>query len=208
MELVLVRHGETEYNRADVFRGRVDLPLNERGRMQARAAAAYLSGLRFEAFYSSPLKRALETAAAIAEPHGGAVRTLEHFNDVDYGEWSGKSVDEVRAGWPEIFELWVNDPQKVVFPGGESLAYVRERLQAGLEDLAGEHVGTVLLVAHKLINRLIVCICLGLPTEGFSRVNQSNGAINLIARGERGWMLRRLNDVSHLKGMESADQRT
>jgi len=208
VELILVRHGETEYNRADVFRGRVDLPLNERGRMQARAAASRLSEHSFEAFYSSPLKRSLETARAIAEQHGGEVQPLADFNDVDYGLWSGKSVDEVREGWPEIFSKWVENPEAVVFPEGESLLSVRERLQAGLERLAGQHDGMVLLVGHKLINRLILCIVLELPTAGFWRVDQSNGAINVIAHGERGWMLRSMNDISHLKGMESADQRT
>lgn len=208
MQLILVRHGETEYNRADVFRGRVDLPLNERGKMQARAAASYLQETDFEAFYSSPLKRSMETARAIAEPHGGEVLALEDFNDVDYGLWSGKSVDEVREGWPEVFDLWVNHPEEVVFPEGESLRAVRERLQAGLDKLALKHEGTVLLVGHKLINRLLVCIVLGLPTAAVWRVDQSNGAINVMAHGERGWMLRRMNDVAHLKGMESADQRT
>lgn len=208
MELILVRHGETEYNRADVFRGRVDLPLNDRGRMQARAAASYLSGHHFEAFYSSPLKRTMETAQAIAEPHGGEVYPLADFNDVDYGLWSGKSVEEVCEAWPEIFTRWVDNPEEVVFPEGESLRWVRERLRAGLERLAGEHDGTILLVGHKLINRLLICIILGLPTSGFWRVDQSNGAINVIAYGERGWMLRRMNDTGHLKGMESADQRT
>lgn len=208
MELILLRHGETEFNRADVFRGRVDLPLNRRGRKQAEAAAAYLSPLSFQAFYSSPLRRSVETATAVAESHGGKVETLDAFIDVDYGAWSGKSVDEVRKGWPEVFRLWVEDPGKVTFPGGESLQAVRRRLKAGLERLARDHAGRVLLVGHKLINRLVICIVLGLPTSGIWRVDQSNGAINVISHDERGWMLRRMNDTAHLKGLESADQRT
>jgi broad specificity phosphatase PhoE len=208
LELILLRHGETEFNRADVFRGRVDLPLNRRGRRQARAAAAYLSDLSFQAFYSSPLRRSMETASAVAEPHRGRVEALEDFIDVDYGAWSGKSVEEVREGWPEIFELWVNDPDKVTFPGGESLREVRRRLRVGLNHLARNHSGRVLLVGHKLINRLIICIVLGIPTSGIWRVDQSNGALNVISHDQRGWMLRRMNDTAHLKGLESADQRT
>lgn len=208
MELILVRHGETEFNRADVFRGRVDLPLNERGREQAKAAARYLSDLAFDAFYSSPLKRSVETAEAIAAPHGRGVEPLADFIDVDYGEWSGKSVEEVREGWPDLFVLWTDDPEKLTFPGGESLQEVRKRLQRGLEDLAARNEGRVLLVGHKLINRMIICIVLGLPTAGIWRVDQSNGAINVIRHGERGWVLRRLNDVSHLRGLESGNQVT
>ncbi|MEW6555629.1 MAG: histidine phosphatase family protein [Actinomycetota bacterium] len=208
MELVLVRHGETEYNRADLFRGRVDLPLNDRGEEQARAAAVYLSGLDFEAFRSSPLQRAMRTAEVIAEPHGGEVLPLEHFIDVDYGHWSGKSADEIRKEWPREFAIWADDPDRAVFPGGEAVREVRERLCEGLESLAGEHEGTVLLVGHKLINRITVCIVLGLPTVGIWRVEQTNAAINFISHGERGWVLKRLNDTGHLRGIESNEQQT
>ncbi len=205
---MLVRHGETEYNRADVFRGRVDLPLNERGREQAEAAAHYLEGESFEAFYSSPLARSMQTARAIAARHGAEVEALDFFLDVDYGEWSGKSVDEIREAWPEEFAAWSDDPEKAVFPGGESVREVRERLRRGLEWLSSRHAGKVLVVGHKLINRLVICIVLDLPTRGIWRVEQSNGAINVITRGERGWVLRHMNDVAHLRGLESNDQQT
>ena len=149
----MVRHGETEYNRADVFRGRVDLPLNERGREQAEAAARYLEGEAFEAFYSSPLTRSMQTARAIAAPHGAEVETLDLFIDVDYGQWSGKSIDEIRRAWPEEFAAWAENPEEAVFPGGESVSEVRERLRRGLELLASRHGGRVLLVGHKQIGR-------------------------------------------------------
>ncbi len=208
MELILVRHGETEYNRADVFRGRVDLALNERGQAQARAAAGYLSGEDFEAFYSSPLQRSMQTAEAIAEPHGGEVHPNEYFIDVDYGQWSGKNIAEIRDDWPREFAIWSDNPEMATFPGGEAVKEVRERLYEGLEMLSREHGGTIMLVGHKLINRIMLCIVLGLPTSGIWRVDQTNGAINLISRGERGWVLRRMNDISHLSGLESKEQQT
>jgi broad specificity phosphatase PhoE len=208
LELVLVRHGETEFNRADVFRGRIDLPLNERGRMQAQAAADYLAAEELEAFYSSPLQRSMETAAAIALPHAGEAQPLDYFIDVDYGQWSGKSIDEIRAAWPREFSIWADDPDRATFPDGEDVRVVRKRLEEGLEWLAREHNGGVLLVGHKLINRIILCIVLGLPTSGIWKLEQSNGAINLITRGEREWVLRRMNDASHLQGLESNDQQT
>jgi broad specificity phosphatase PhoE len=208
MELVLVRHGETEFNRADVFRGRTDLPLNERGKLQARAAAGYLSGLPFSAFFSSPLLRSMETAEEIAAPHRGKVEPNDFFIDVDYGLWSGKSVGEIRDSWPQGFALWASDPENAVFPDGESMMEVRERLRKGLDRLSGEHDGRVLLVGHKLINRVILCIILGLPTSGIWRVEQSNGAINIISKGERGWMIQCMNDTSHLEGIASNEQQT
>ncbi len=208
MELVLARHGETEYNRADVFRGRINLPLNERGMNQARAAADYLAEKPFEAFYSSPLRRSMETAAVIAGRHGGEAGPLECFIDVDYGHWSGRSIDEIRSTWPREFAIWADDPGRAVFPGGEAVREVRERLYEGLEWLAREHGGTVLLVGHKLINRIALCLVLGLPISGIWRVEQSNGAMNFISRGEHGWVIQRLNDTSHLRGIQSDEQQT
>lgn len=209
MELVLVRHGETEYNRADLFRGRADLPLNERGKLQAEAAGRYLAGLYFEGFYSSPLRRALETASLIAAPHGAGVSTMEEFVDVDYGLWSGKSVEEIKEAWPEEFRLWAEEPEKVIFPGGEALQEVRDRLERGLESLRSKHGGRVLLVGHKVVNRLLLCIVLGLSTSGLWKLEQDNGAINIIRWEEsRGWVLIRMNDVSHLQGLLSGPQRT
>jgi broad specificity phosphatase PhoE len=208
MELVLLRHGETEYNRADLFRGRKDLPLNDRGRKQARAAADYLDSYPFEAFYSSPLLRAMQTASEVAAPHDGQVNPLDYFIDVDYGQWSGKSFQEVKTTWPREFSLWADDPARVVFPGGESMAMVRKRLEAGLDGLAEDHEHMVLLVGHKVINRLVLCIILGLPTSGIWKVEQSNGAINLITRENGRWMLQRMNDICHLVGIASNEQLT
>jgi broad specificity phosphatase PhoE len=208
MELVLVRHGETELNRADVFRGRADPPLNERGLRQAEAASRGLAGLPLEAAYASPLARAVQTARIIAEPHRVEVEAHPLFIDVDYGEWSEKDIVEVGRRWPREFSLWQEDPASLRFPGGESLPEVRERLEKGLELLRRRHGGRVLLVGHKVVNRIILCICLGLGLEGIWRLDQSNGAINLIDEAPGGWLLRRMNDVSHLSGCASADQRT
>ncbi len=128
MELYLVRHGETEMNRVDVFRGRSDPPLNETGLEQARAVGESLARLDFQAFYASPLKRSMQTAQAIADRHVSEVRPFPAFIDIDYGEWSGKSVEEVRSRWPREFSLWSESPAEVVFPGGESLAGAYARL--------------------------------------------------------------------------------
>lgn len=208
MDLILVRHGETKYNRADVFRGRANLELDDRGRLQAEAAGAYLSGLDFDAFYSSPLLRAMETAQAIAASHGGAVAALPDFIDVDYGDWSGKSVAEVRANWPHEFETWISNPEMMIFPDGESMHEVRERVRRGLQRLEEGDRTRMLLVGHKLINRVIICAFLGMPLAGIWRIEQCNGAINVISKGVLGWMVMEMNNTCHLRGIESNPQRT
>ncbi len=208
MELYLVRHGETEYNRADIFRGRSDPPLNENGMTQALMAGRYLGGLEFEGFYHSPLLRARQTAEQIASFHHQTPTPLEQLIDVDYGEWSGKSVEEVRSRWPREFDLWINQPSRLVFPGGESLISVYDRLKDALSWLAEQHRKRVLAVGHKVINRIMLCIALGLDLEGIWRIDQSNGAINIIASVDGRWMVKRMNDVCHLVTCMSPDQQT
>lgn len=210
MELYLVRHGETEMNRADVFRGRADPPLNRRGFEQAGCLSEGLAGVDFEGFYASPLLRAMQTAEAVAGPRGSVVRPLDHFVDVDYGEWSGLRVDEVRSRWPRDFQLWVNDPARVVFPGGESMAGAFSRLKRGLACLRESHDGKVLVVGHKLVNRLVLCACLGLEPRGIWRLDQSNGAVNRITTSDidGGWVVRSMNDTVHLTTCMSREQDT
>jgi broad specificity phosphatase PhoE len=136
------------------------------------------------------------------------VQPLGYFIDVDYGEWSGKTVEEVRRNWPREFELWVKRPGELVFPGGESLKEVCQRVNEGLLWLRDHNQQRVLLVGHKLVNRIILCIVLGLSLEGIWSIDQSNGAINVITTFDERWMIRRMNDVSHIESCLSREQLT
>ncbi len=205
MQLYLVRHGETEYNRHDIFRGHLDIPLNETGKRQAEAVGERLRHLELAAFYSGPLQRAAETAARIAAPHGAKAQVLPLLDDIDYGAWSGKAVSEVRRAYPECYELWTHNPAEVRFPEGESLREARARVEEGMEWLWDRHAGeTIVVVGHKVTNRLVLCLALGLPLAGIWRIEQFNGAINLVQRDERGYMLITMNDTSHLTSCTSS----
>ncbi|MHB8780198.1 MAG: histidine phosphatase family protein [Candidatus Geothermincolia bacterium] len=199
LRLYLVRHGETEYNRHDLFRGLTDIPLNETGRLQARAAAEYLKDHPIAAFYSGPLQRSRDTCDAIARAHGAPVRLMPQLQDIDYGEWSGRTVAEVREGYPQVFRVWGTDPERVTFPGGESLADAAARVEQGLAELAARHPDeAVVAVGHKMVNRLILCAVLDAPIASMWHIEQFNGAINVIDTGPRGYLLVQLNETSHL----------
>ncbi len=204
MQLYLVRHGETEYNRHDLFRGQIDIPLNETGRRQAEAAGEHLSGTGITAFYSGPLARAVDTVRHIAAPHGIQPAVLPLLNDIDYGAWSGKTVDEIKKAYPDVYELWVHRPAEVRFPDGESLREAHARIQECMKWLWQRHTDeAIVAVGHKVVNRLVLCIALGMPLEGIWRIEQGNGAINLIQRNERGYMVLAMNDTCHLAGCAS-----
>jgi broad specificity phosphatase PhoE len=135
LEIILARHGETDWNVAEVFRGRIDVELNETGIKQAELLGKYLSDFKIDAIYSSPLKRALKTAKVIAGYQKIKVNTVRGLIDFDYGEWQGLSHQEVKDRYQELYTEWLSHPELVRLPAGESLGDVRNRGMAVLNDI-------------------------------------------------------------------------
>lgn len=198
--VILVRHGQTEWNRVERFRGRSDIELNETGRRQAQALARRLRGWDIDAIFSSPLKRALQTAQPIARACGLEIGALGGIADVDYGQWVGRSPDEVAAEYPSLFQTWAEAPHLVEFPGGESLAQVRARAWAAMEEVCTRHEEQqIVLVSHVVVNRVLICAALNVDNSCFWKVAQDNAAINILERDQAGHRLLLLNDTCHLE---------
>jgi broad specificity phosphatase PhoE len=158
LEIVLVRHGETDWNVGQVFRGRADIGLNETGLRQAELLGEYLGRDRIDFIYSSPLQRAAKTAAAIAVHHNLEVNTVSNLIDIDFGEWQGLSLEEVKDRYGEIYRDWIDTPEQVRIPGGECLEEVRARAMSFVEDAVmrcGE--GRIVLVSHRVVCKVLVC---------------------------------------------------
>ena len=198
----LIRHGQTGWNREARFRGRVDIELDDAGMRQAEAAAERLAQCGAAAVYSSPLKRALMTAEPIARRIGLEVSPLEGINDMDFGVWEGRSVDEVREQDKELFDIWRKDPDRVRIPGGETLEEVRDRVAATVDDLAARHDdGTVLLVTHRVVCKVLLCHLLGLDNSHFWQIAQDTAAVSLFYTGGGRSTVSLVNDTCHLKGL-------
>jgi len=198
--VILVRHGQTAWNVGDRFRGRQDLPLDETGRQQAMAAgkriAAHWSPM---AIYCSPLARARETAQAIDDACGLTVQSLPGLIDIDYGDWQGLSPDEAARQYPVLHDAWLHAPETVQIPGGESLAEVRSRAFAALQETLDRHSDqTVVVVAHTVVNRLLLCAVLGLDNSHFWRLRQDTAAINVFDWDGVCFTVVSLNDTCHL----------
>lgn len=198
--ILLVRHGQTEWNRIERFRGQADVPLNEVGLRQAEATGLAISKrYQLAAIYTSPLSRSVATAQAIAGHFNLPVQPHPDMIDIDYGDWQGLTTEEVRLRWPKQIENWFSHPQRALIPGGETLANLRRRAMRTVAELAQQHAGqTIALVGHTVINRVILLGVLGLSNRRFWHLRQDTCAINVIEAWNGDYALVSLNDTCHL----------
>jgi len=203
-EIILARHGETEWNVAEVFRGRIDVELNETGIKQAELLAKHLSDLKIQSVYSSPLKRALKTAEMIAGYHKLDVEVAPGLIDFDYGEWQGLPHQEVKGKYKELYAQWIKNPHQVKVPAGESLSEVRKRAIAVVNNVIAKYEGTIVLVSHRVVNKVLICALLGLDNSHFWNIRLDTCGITTFAYEKERFILTKHNDTSFLKPLQKA----
>lgn len=197
---ILVRHGETEWNRQDRFRGRSDVPLNENGMTQAHKIAARLANAKIDAIYASPLPRAIQTAEPLAAAHHLEIEQTADLLDIDYGAWEGMPREDILAKYPDLYATWVKAPGKVKFPGGESVRQVRLRAEKLLSELCDDHLGeTVALVSHRITCHVTLCIALGLSNDAIWHLRQDVGCINEFELRDDVYVVTLMNQTDHLR---------
>lgn len=185
--IYLARHGETSLNASGLLRGHLDPDLTERGQRQAEALANTLDGVGIDLVVASPLRRAVNTAMAVARQAGLTVATDDDFVDRDYGEWAGSSLDDVNARWGSID----------LAPGVESRSSVIERAMRGLQRVAClEGHGAALIVSHDAVNRLILS---QLDSHLSEPLAQATGCYNVLSSSEHGWTVESVNNVPRLE---------
>lgn len=202
--IILARHGETEWNAEEIFRGRIDVDLNETGIREAELLAKHLSYMATAAVYSSPLKRALQTAEMIARHHDVKVEVSPQLIDLDYGEWQGLSHETVRDRYGQLYHEWLNSPQLVKMPAGESLDDVRRRAISLVEDITAKAEGAVVLVSHRVVHKVLICALLALDISHFWNIRIDTAGISVFAYEDDRFVLTRHNDTSFLKPIYKA----
>jgi broad specificity phosphatase PhoE len=202
--LYLVRHGATDANlrRPYVLQGRgIDLPLNPTGAQQAERVAALLAQNSVSAVYSSPMRRALETARAIAARCRVDVVVHDELIECNVGRWEGLRWDGIREQFPEECENFQRDPSRFPYLGGETYSDVARRAVPVLERLLERHRGEEFaVVAHNIVNRVSVATFLGLDLSRAKEIHQANGGVNVIRREGGRTQLVTLNSAFHLEG--------
>jgi len=199
--ILLIRHGETVGNREGLFRGQRDFPLNEHGMRQTKALVQELSCWRIDAIYSSPLSRATETARPLAEPRGLPVIQEAGFLDLHFGDWEGRSKEEVAQEEPELWKLWMSQPERLAREGTETLAQVQRRAYLALERIVQEQAGkTIAVVSHRAVLKALIARCLGIPEPYFWKIHLDTASYSLLEQSvERGYALTLLNQTRHLQ---------
>jgi phosphoserine phosphatase len=202
VQIILVRHGQTEWNLGERFRGRTDLELTALGLRQAEATARHLARWPVSAVYASPLKRAMKTGETIAGHLGLQIEPHEGLIDMDFGSWQGLSLAEAEKSDPSLYHVWVESPHLVTFPDGEGLAQIRQRVDSVLKGLRESYKDeTVVLVSHKVVCKVMALFFLGLDNSRFWQVEQDLCAINIFSVGEDRSFVMRLNDTCHLRDL-------
>jgi broad specificity phosphatase PhoE len=155
--VLLARHGETDDNAAKRFQGHRDPPLNALGRAQALALGEELAGAGIEELWSSPLRRARETASIAGGPLGLRPRLDRRLMEVDVGDWAGRLYDDLAVDEPGAYAAWRSGSPAFRFPGGESLEEQMERVVAGFVDLTQAGALPALVVCHRGVVRVARC---------------------------------------------------
>jgi len=202
VRLLLARHGQTEWHHPNRYAGSTDVALNETGRREAQALARRALEERPDLVVSSPLGRAVETAQAAARMCGSPLILENRLREVDFGDFEGMTMGEIRARDPLAAAAFEDDPAACPFPNAEPPPEAARRALEALGDLRRAHGGeTVLVVAHNTLLRLCLCALLGVPLGDYRRrfPRLSNVAISEVRLGPTGAALLSLNDSAHLR---------
>jgi broad specificity phosphatase PhoE len=208
LRLHLLRHGQTNASRGNLFCGRrLDPPLTDEGAAMAMSFAAAYRDKRWTAIYSSPLVRAVTTAAPLADAVGLPIQTRDGFAEIDYGEWDGLTASEVSERFHVQYERWTADPAWNPPTGGESAVALAQRVTRELEAIERAHHegGNVLIVAHKATIRVAICALLGVDVGRFRyRFDCPVGSVTIIEFRQHGPFAFAIADRSHLDARQRA----
>ena len=187
LELILIRHGETEGSKRKAFVGRTDLELTEAGMAQAHTIKKKLARELPDAIFSSPLKRTYQTAEIINKSFGLPIQTVDSLKERDFGLWDNFTFDEIKSKHPAEAERWLTDPTSLI-PGGENLIQFHQRIISFLDGLIPDYPnGRILLVTHGGCIRTMITYLLRFKTEECWRFKVNIGSIAKVEVDECGY---------------------
>lgn len=200
MQLILIRHGETLWNKEGRVQGTSDVELSDTGRKQARLLALSLKDHAIEAIHVSPLKRAFQTAEIINEFHSLDIQLHQGLMEMDQGDFEGFSFKELMAGNKEFLQKWIAAPAAIKMPNGESLAELQNRAWSSMEEIISKSQNA-LIISHNFTIAAILCRLRNISLSEFCSVCVDTASKTIIRLDNEGAIIDSLNDRSHLSGV-------
>ena len=203
-ELLFIRHGETDWNRQQRFQGQIDVPLNAMGQAQAQRLVARLAGERFDAFYSSDLQRAMQTAAPLATAWGATPVPVTGLREQSFGVLEGLDVPTIQSLHPELWQRWLEQRADEALPGGESLRQFHTRVLSAVRELAAEAAGQrLVVVTHGGVLDMLWRSAHGLALDGHRACEIPNAGLNRLRWVKGDLLIDEWGDDAHLAGMDA-----
>jgi len=209
MQIVLVRHGATDWNLQGRCQGSSDRDLSEVGLRQAEQISELFSREKIHAIYSSNLRRARQTAELISRPHDLPVRIEDRVRELDHGELEGLTFNEIKTRYGEFLTRWRSEPAEIHVPSGERLADVAERAWNGLNEIARRHgqAERVLVVSHNFPILGIVCRITGTHLNDYRTFHLDPCGVTRIGHDHaRGWYITHINSQEYAANSASAEK--
>lgn len=199
MRLILVRHGQTEWNAGGRYQGQSNVALSDTGRKQARFLAERFPVRQLDAIYTSDLDRAKETAECVGKRLGLTVCPEKAFRELSFGDWEGLTYQEISSRWPEEAEKLFTAPDELVIPHGETFQELQKRALDKIYSLYEKHIDqTVAVFAHGAINKTILAGLMHIPLHYLWSLRQDNTAVNILRLDDGYVMVELVNSTSHL----------
>jgi broad specificity phosphatase PhoE len=202
LNILLIRHAQTNWNISGRFQGVTDVPLNNVGLIQAEKIAERLSYFKIDSIYSSDLSRAFNTSKVIAKRHGIHVKTSDKLREINFGEWEGKTKEEIiNLGFESEYNEWKRNPHKVKFLVEGSLKNVQSRAVNYIKEILEENYDkrNIVIVSHGAVLKTIIIYLLELNLSFYKKFWLGNTSLSIIRLNNSHYNIEILNDMSHLK---------
>jgi broad specificity phosphatase PhoE len=202
-KIYLIRHGETEWNKEGRSQGcSNDIPLSDEGMIQAASIANRLKNEEIDLVFSSNLKRAFQTAKAIAAYHNKEVVMHKEFMEISFGEWEGLKIDEIKERYMDVFNIWRDTPHIAKVPGAESLLEIKERSMTKLMEIVNtEKDKNILIVSHGITIKVLIASIMGIDLANLHKIRQNNTALNIFEYRNNNFYTHLINDTCHLNSI-------
>ena len=204
MRFILVRHGQTEWNVTGRYQGQSDIPLSERGYLQAEALGKRFEKIHVDQIFASPLQRALDTAKPISKATGQPIQIVDGLKELDFGVWDGHTIEENTARYGDYFTKYRIEPFHYPMSGEGTLNRAKLRVGAAIEEIKETYRNTdqtVVVVAHGGILKLAIFHLMDMTSRLYRCIELDNTSLTVIDIEEERCVLRTLNDAHHLDGL-------